>query len=287
MRRFLQFLTEEVGTNSLYHAIDSWSDVAQISRLGYIPMSFAGTGADSKANKGYPYFLSASRVPTNSYRYGKDVTLVLDADKIRQRYRVYPLNYYGFSRKDKNEAEDRIVSRKDKLPIEYIKEVHMLVEDGDVEDYPKVYSQFIGQDRFVDQDKVYVYEDPKAYAVLDTRKAMSMDEFREKHEGKLDYTFGDYGEKTRDELADMVDFLQTGGKSPETSRQKAWRREHMRGWNRDFLPQFSNIIHNAHRRKSDQFIQRELKHLARYMQQEFPGLDLHSFLEAWHEKHTS
>jgi hypothetical protein len=281
-------IEEGVNDENYYHIVDTPHAAGQIMRLGYIPMSFSGTSAEGSINKQYPYFLSVSRVPTNDYRGGySNVTLVLDARGIRSRYKVVPVNYYYFiSRKDKNEAEDRILSKKDKLPVRYLKEVHMLAPEEEMKKYPKRYNAFLDSD-IAD---VFVYETREAYLTLDKRKAMSFTEFFEKYKDLPDtsFDFGSSEERTGAEVADLVEFLIDGGKNPETPLQQDWRRNYLRGWGqRDAVPHFSNIIHNAHRNKGNLLVQRSIRQLTRYMKQEFPNMNYEQFLAAWIERYAN
>lgn len=289
MKSFKAFLLEGNMSGNYYHVISNPKHVAQILRLQYIPMSFSGTSAEGLINKEYPYYLSVSRVPSNSFRGNSSlVTLVLDANKINQAFKVVPTSYYNFiSRLDRNEAEDRILSNRSKLSTKYLKEVHVFAPEKNVKEYPNWYNSFYSNDSG-DNIAFYMYEDKNPYNLLDKRKAISYDEFREKYEKLLSYDFGGSDERDLDDLINMVDLLMKGGKNPETERQKYWIRNYLRSWGRhDFIPHFSNIIHNSHRKKSNLGIQRELQHLARYMKTEFGTTNVNNFLKLWFDKYVS
>ena len=251
-------------------------------------MSFSGTSAETSINGKYPYYLSVSRVPMNSFRSGGEVTIVLDAGEINKKYRTIPVNYYDFiSRLERNEAEDRILSNYNKLPIKYVKEYHVFYKPSRDDD-PMYKKRFIKTSVFgyMDTTKLFFYDDRKAYDILNKKRSMPYSEFIKKYDINPEYNSNN---RWGDELASMVEFLMDGGKNPKTEDLKLFRRNYLGGtyYKKEFISHVSNIIHNAHRRKSDPHTQGELKHLSRYMNQEFGKISVDQFLSQWFDKYVN
>lgn len=93
-----------------------------------------GGGSDSRFNKGYFFFMSTTR--NKFLNYNGSVCLVLDGNKLNQRYKGFSMEFFNVLYKKTNksvrrsvdsEAEDRLVLNKPEIPnaLDYILEVHI------------------------------------------------------------------------------------------------------------------------------------------------------------------
>jgi hypothetical protein len=85
------------------------------------------------APSGYNYYLSTTRSKlgifhTNAYKMHGGVLFVLDGEYYKNNFKAKPVSYWGGRIPlGGDEAEDRIFSKTNKLPIDGIKEVHVLI----------------------------------------------------------------------------------------------------------------------------------------------------------------
>ena len=100
--------------------------------------SSAGSVEEKYAPKGYPYFLSATRTMTGGYHNtvhsGGGVIFVLNGNWFNARYPAKPVDYWqdrnpsrSFGRH--SEAEDRIYSKENSIPISGVSAVHILIKN--------------------------------------------------------------------------------------------------------------------------------------------------------------
>lgn len=105
--------------------------------------STLGSKSDYDVNKGRYFYLSTTRSGSAGYRSG-NVKIVLDGDKLNQRYKGYAMDYWQYSKNPKDwgdsnsyksmmnsqELEDRVISDKGTIPkaMSYIKEIHVFIE---------------------------------------------------------------------------------------------------------------------------------------------------------------
>lgn len=113
--------------NVLYH-FTSAQFAAQIVRDGKFHLTMAvGNETEERFAKGKLFFLSTTRTRSNIFatrtKGGSEVMFVLDADKLRSRNKLVPVNYWGDNQKH-SEAEERIISDKSTLPLDCVISVH-------------------------------------------------------------------------------------------------------------------------------------------------------------------
>ena len=124
----------------LYHSTDIWNVEKILKDNEFRLSTSAGTGSDNVFQKGKNvklYFMSTTRGKTGRYHAtagSLTAILVLDGDKLGQRYEGAPVDYWGreFRKADpRSEQEDRIWSDKPTVPNakDYIQEIHVLLKD--------------------------------------------------------------------------------------------------------------------------------------------------------------
>lgn len=138
-------------------------------------------GHTSDANlvpAGYSYYLSTTRSKVGGYHKhpGADAVLfVLDGTWYNRRYRGGPVEYWGdrhnlYGRE--SEAEDRIFSKDPTIPITGVKELHIYFspKSEDVGQYARSVMESCKSLSI----PVYLYNDPAAWLLQDTRKCVSI-----------------------------------------------------------------------------------------------------------------
>lgn len=113
--------------NVLYH-FTSAQFAAQIVRDGKFHLTLAvGNETEERFAKGKLFFLSTTRTRSNIFatrtKGGSEVMFVLDADKLRSRNKLVPVNYWDDNQKH-SEAEERIISDKSTLSLDCVIAVH-------------------------------------------------------------------------------------------------------------------------------------------------------------------
>ena len=113
--------------NVLYH-FTSARFAAQIVRDGKFHLTMAvGNETEERFAKGKLFFLSTTRTRSNIFatrtKGGSEVMFVLDADKLRSRNKMVPVNYWDDNQKH-SEAEERIISDKSTLSLDCVIGVH-------------------------------------------------------------------------------------------------------------------------------------------------------------------
>jgi len=113
--------------NVLYH-FTSAQFAAQIVRDGKFHLTMAvGNETEERFAKGTLFFLSTTRTRSNIFatrtKGGSEVMFVLDADKLRSRNKMVPVNYWDDNQKH-SEAEERIISDKSTLSLDCVIAVH-------------------------------------------------------------------------------------------------------------------------------------------------------------------
>jgi hypothetical protein len=209
-------------TDIVFHATDSQSlqEILQDNRFHLT--SDLGTGSDQKSGrkKFAPYFFSMSRIKYGGYlrSFGKNwaglVNLVIDGQKLNQKYHGLPVDYWGPSyrpdtmetnqRLRNNENEERVYSDKPYIgPVnKYIKEIHLFIAEN-------VNKLFILNEKLSDKDSdqactearryrkivglasiqgiaMFIYSDFEAFKNLNKRKALPPNRFsRSRSSGDL------------------------------------------------------------------------------------------------------
>lgn len=131
-------ILSEASTAIVYH-YTSIIDARKILQNGVFELSsITGNSSEERlAPKEHPYFFSTTRSKVGDYhRYvgSGGVMFVLDGQWFNRRYRVKPVDYWErswlHSPERGRESEDRVFSREPTIPIDPIREIHILLKEA-------------------------------------------------------------------------------------------------------------------------------------------------------------
>ena len=236
---YSKILCEEFGL--LYH-ITGINTLWSILRHDRFETTYAlGTEAEASHGKshGKAFYMSTSHVPVNRYSsHGGAVMLVLDGDKLRQRYRIKPVNYWGLMGQQDSESEERLFTDDSEIKNfkSYIKEVHVLWRKDVNQEW------YHGLGAYNDKFPIYFYDDRKAFFLLDKRRAKPLEELVQDDPGYPDRNVGTrshWDVKEYHSMDEFVSFLEGGGKN----RKSKWY-QYLRYYHSDFLNQAAADVHN-------------------------------------------
>ncbi len=227
-------LVEEFGM--LYHAT-TLQAFWKIYEDDLFELSY-GRGDVEQSVVPKPFFASFSRVPANRYRRNSDVTLVIDADRLKQKHKTQPVDYWRFG-PDGSESEERLTSSRPEIKgfRKYIRAVHILYREG-------VNQEAYRDLKYFTDPPIYVYTDREAYFLLDTRKATLSKDFVVPETAPTPRYNSRNGERELIRMDELLNFLEGGGKN----KAKPW---HERLWYypRDFITQLGSEVHNLRSHK--------------------------------------
>jgi hypothetical protein len=173
-------LLVEGATAILYHMTSVQAAIHILQDGEFKLASSIGSSVEEKwAPKGQHYFLSTSRSKRGDYARhpGKSaVMFVLDGQRLGQRYKVKPVDYWeGMWRNvpDRtSETEDRVFSKYNAIPIDqHIISVHLLITGNDEWRGPRTrQAMLLAKQRGI---PAYLYTDAAAWATQDIRKSVS------------------------------------------------------------------------------------------------------------------
>lgn len=168
-------LTE--GQDNLYHVTDPKAAV-NILEAGMFKLA-AAVGdkmEEPLIKKGYPYFMSTTRVKSGFLREGDYASIIfnLDGRWIGHRYYVKPVKH------NVEEMEDRIYSNKPTMPIKAIQEIHVFLSSDPMvktEHYKfiKKIISLAGKRNI----PIFVYNDKNNWYLQNKRKALSTREINQ------------------------------------------------------------------------------------------------------------
>jgi hypothetical protein len=180
----LDFITESILTEGatpiLYHKTGLANALQVIDSGEFLLSSSIGNDAESKlAVPGYPYYLSTTRSKVGDYhRWVGDtaVMFVMDGTAISQRYLVKPVDYWermwAASPERTRESEDRIYSKRNTMPINSVKEVHVLIKQQDERRSEEARQLLLkAKARGI---KAYLYTDDKDWRLQNKAKAVDI-----------------------------------------------------------------------------------------------------------------
>lgn len=112
---------------TLYH-FTSAQNALNIVSSGKFHLSHAsGSGVEEQFNNGKLFFLSTTRSRSNIFATrtagGSEVMFVLDGDRLKSRYKMFPINFWG-SKREHSEAEERLVSDKETIDLGAVISIH-------------------------------------------------------------------------------------------------------------------------------------------------------------------
>jgi hypothetical protein len=140
LKKILENIISEGASDILYHYIasDYILDMLQKNKINTI--AAIGSDSDYKINKNKFYYLSTTRSKSSGFKKS-DSKIVLDGRKLKQRYKITPVDYWNWPKSDKDntsiyissmqslEQEDRIITNKPNIPNakDYILGIHIYV----------------------------------------------------------------------------------------------------------------------------------------------------------------
>jgi len=140
LKNILENIISEGASDILYHYISSAYilDMLQKNKINMI--AAIGTDSDYVINKNKFYYLSTTRSKSSGFKKS-DSKIVLDGRKLKQKYKIVPVDYWQSDKSDKQdtssyiysmqglEQEDRIVTDKPSIPNakDYILGIHIYV----------------------------------------------------------------------------------------------------------------------------------------------------------------
>ena len=174
-----QFITEG-ATPVLYHKTGLANALQVVDSGEFLLSSSIGNDIESKlAAPGYPYYLSTTRSKVGDYhRWVGDtaVMFVMDGTMISQRYLVKPVDYWermwAASPERTRESEDRIYSKRNTMPIDSVKEIHVLIKQQDERRSEEARQLLLkAKARGI---KTYLYTDDKDWRLQNKAKAVDI-----------------------------------------------------------------------------------------------------------------
>lgn len=192
----------------IYHSTYLSSAISTIVSNEFHLSSRFSSSSDNLGSSAKHFYLSTSTVKANGFRAGSntDIVLVLDGNKINQRYKALPVDYWGpewrrvildpnakLSSEDRfhsyetsDEQEIRVMSDKATIPNarNYIKEIHYLAPEVKEETKPELIKNTnVSYDQYFEAKTkirdianydipIYIYGNKKDFRILNKTKAL-------------------------------------------------------------------------------------------------------------------
>ena len=185
---------EEGATSVLYH-YTSVRPALKILQTGEFELtsSYGNKSEENITPHGYPYYMSTTRSKVGDYhvRYpgSHAVMFVLDGNKIAQRYKVKPVDYWermwasDTSNQRTRESEDRVYSKTPTIPADSIKEIHQLVKTQDENRGPVIRNMAIlAKKKGI---PIFFYTDEDSWVLQDKRKAVPVSQLTAELGGQM------------------------------------------------------------------------------------------------------
>lgn len=135
------------------------------------------------APKGYPFYLSTTRSKVGDYHRwvgSSAVMFVLDGNKIAHNYKVKPVDYWQRSWQHSpdrtRESEDRVFGKTNTMPIDSLKEIHVLLDEQD-DRHSEIVRQLLIAAKSKDI-KTYLYDDAEAWRLQDKRRVVKAKHYK-------------------------------------------------------------------------------------------------------------
>jgi len=207
------YLTE--GLSKIVYHYTYISHLISILEMNkFVTSSNLGSSWDEIKSGNKFYFFSTSRAKGSSgygNRHG-NVVLVLNGDKLNQRYKAIPVDYWNYSKKRSDyysdseyinalkslELEDRIITNKPYIDNakDYIMEIHILVNFNNKRYFNKeVINNIIKNTKI----PIYFYKEEKSFQLQDKSKSISPEllELPDKYESEFSEYYTDENIKKR------------------------------------------------------------------------------------------
>lgn len=262
--KFIEIL--EGATDVLYH-YTNLNSAADVFAAGAFRLSTSlGTEAELALQpKGYPYYFSTTRSKTGSYHSSTGanaVMFVLDGRWFQQRYPVKPVDYWGgIAGSDRDEAEDRVYSRENEIPLGGVRAVHILFREAGGTESSLLRKILIAAK--TQGIETHVYDNPTAWRLQNTSKALGTDSVLNLTQGKMDPEYGAWRARRETErraeeprgIAAWTELLSTPAEKYESlstaARKIAYDFRHDREYYwREHVRRLQTDVHNSKSQKS-------------------------------------
>jgi len=226
---FKEYFLLREAQSIYYHYTNSLHDIL-MSDSFELSNAFVKAAEARLLPKGFfkPFYLSMTRNPSGSYKGNQ--LLVLDGDKLSQRYQIIPTNYWGSRSGMGAEMEDRLWSKEPFISNarQYIKEIHLYVPEERLYDKNEPMIPSVLQ---YSKIPFYIYTNRKDLFLMNKKNALQINDF-----DKLGTKFRFRG---RDEYyLSLIEFLESGKVS------KHFPFERLRGYKNDFVNSIGADLHN-------------------------------------------
>lgn len=142
LKKILENILSEGASDVLYHYIPTAYILDMLQRNKINTVASIGIDSDYVLNRKKFYYLSTTRSRSSGYKKS-NAKIVLDGRKLKQKYKIIPVDYWNWPKSDKGdisyyisamkslEQEDRIILDKPSIPNakDYILGIHIYVED--------------------------------------------------------------------------------------------------------------------------------------------------------------
>lgn len=142
LKKILENILSEGASDVLYHYIPTAYILDMLQKNKINMVAAIGTDSDYVVSKNKFYYLSTTRSKSSGFKKS-DSKIVLDGRKLKQKYKIVPVDYWQSNKSDKQdtssyiysmqslEQEDRIVTDKPSIPNakDYILGIHIYVGD--------------------------------------------------------------------------------------------------------------------------------------------------------------
>lgn len=227
-------------SNIVYHYTSLWN-AGKILKEDQFNLTFITGSDDTHKPESKFYYLSTTRSRLGNYHAGSYIGVLfkLDGRKLQANYVGNPVDYWGREFRNAqptaNEMEDRIWSDKPEIKpaTKYIDEIHVFYDTKFSKD-PKGLRDLLIQAKRKNIP-YYVYTDRKAANLLDTRKAVKLEDLDLKVEPKTPHGF-----MARDSVAPWVEFYEKDRKEYLSDDAKGMLR-----WGFRSLKSFKTALHNS------------------------------------------
>lgn len=228
----------EAGISNIVYHYTSLRKAGNIIKNDQFNLTFATGSDDAHQPKDKYYYLSTTRSRLGNYHVGSyiGVLLKLNGRKLQDNYIGNPVDYWGpaFRKVEPsaNEMEDRIWSNKPliKPASKYVDELHVYYDTTHGKE-PKGLRDLLIQAKRKNIP-YYIYTDRKAANLLDTRKAVKLEDLDLSVEPKK--PFPSY--TPRDKAASWVELYEKDKKeylSDDTKGMMKWGFRNLSGFNHD------------------------------------------------------
>jgi hypothetical protein len=195
--KIISIINEEISgilseglSKILYHFTHTNNLLNMLKTNKFATSSNLGSRADSWKDRGRFFFFSTQRAKGTS-GYGShhgNVSIVLDGQKLNQKYKGFPTDYWNWSMKRSDypnindyvqamrskELEDRIVTNEPYIEDakSYILEIHIWIRN--------IQNKQTGEEvlQYADNIPVYFYTDEKNYKLQNKAKAVPLDQIK-------------------------------------------------------------------------------------------------------------